>query len=88
LLRVKVSSKGQVVIPKKIREKLGITKGSVLNVKLDGKKIILETVQQPPQEIFIKAGKEITDKLLREAKTTSDKSYKLLAALGVIDDSS
>jgi len=87
-LRVKVSSKGQVVIPKKIREKLGITKGSVLNVKLDGKKIILETVQQPPQEIFIKAGKEITDKLLREAKTTSDKSYKLLAALGVIDDSS
>jgi len=88
LLRVKVSSKGQVVIPKKIREKLGITKGSFLNVKLDGKKIILETVQQPPQEIFIKAGKEITDKLLREAKTTSDKSYKLLAALGVIDDSS
>ncbi len=88
MLRVKVSSKGQVVIPKKIREKLGITKGSVLNVKLDGKKIILETVQQPPQEIFIKAGKEITDKLLREAKTTSDKSYKLLAALGVIDDSS
>ncbi|MEX2702837.1 MAG: AbrB/MazE/SpoVT family DNA-binding domain-containing protein [Candidatus Baldrarchaeota archaeon] len=87
-MRVKVSSKGQVVIPKKIREKLGITKGSVLNVKLDGKKIILETVQQPPQEIFIKAGKEITDKLLREAKTTSDKSYKLLAALGVIDDSS
>lgn len=88
MLRVKVSSKGQVVIPKKIREKLGITKGTVLNVKLDGKKIILEAVQQPPQEIFIKAGKEITDKLLREAKTTSDKSYKLLAALGVIDDSS
>jgi len=88
LLRVKVSSKGQVVIPKKIREKLGITKGSFLNVKLDGKKIILETVQQPPQEIFIKAGKEITDKFLREAKTTSDKSYKLLTALGVIDDSS
>jgi len=86
-LRVKVSSKGQDVIPKKIREKLGITKGSVLNVKLDGKNI-LETVQQPPQEIFIKAGKEITDKLLREAKTTIDKSYKLLAALGVIDDSS
>lgn len=87
-MRVKVSSKGQIVIPKEIREKLGIDKGTVLNIRLDGKKIILEAVQEPPKEIFVAAGSEITDKILRETKVTSDKALALLKALGVIDDSS
>ena len=87
-MRVKVSSKGQIVIPKEIREKLGITKGTVLNIKVEGKKIILEAVQEPPKEIFVEAGPELTEKILRESKATSDKTHALLKALGVIDDSS
>ena len=85
IMRVKVSSKGQIVIPKEIREKLGIAKGSILNVKLEGKKIILETIQDPPKEIFVLAGSKLTEKILKEAKTTSDKSQELLKALGVTE---
>jgi len=87
-VRVKVSSKGQIVIPKEIREKLGITKGTILSIKIEGKRIILEAVQEPPKEIFVKVGSELTGKILKEAKTTSDKARALLKALGVVDDSS
>ncbi|MGQ9691080.1 MAG: AbrB/MazE/SpoVT family DNA-binding domain-containing protein [Thermoproteota archaeon] len=78
-----VSKKGQVVIPKQAREKLGLTPGTVLRVQVEGKKIVLEPLQEPPKEIFIQAGPETTEPILREAKTTSDKARKLLKDLGV-----
>ena len=78
-----VSKKGQVVIPKQARDKLGLTPGTVLKVQVEGKRIILEPLQEPPKEAFIEAGSTITEQLLNEAKTTSDKSKRLLRDLGV-----
>ena len=77
-----VSKKGQVVIPKQAREKLSLTPGTVLKVQVEGKRIILEPLQEPPKEAF-EAGQRITEPLLHEAKITSGKAERLLRDLGV-----
>jgi AbrB family looped-hinge helix DNA binding protein len=46
-----ISSKGQVVIPKKIRDKLGLKSGHTLGVALTGKKIVVEPFVSP-EEVF------------------------------------
>jgi AbrB family looped-hinge helix DNA binding protein len=78
-----VSKKGQVVVPKQVRDKLHLTPGTVLRVQIDGKRVVLEPLQEPPEEAFIQAGPKVTDPILREAKTTSDKAQRLLKDLGV-----
>ncbi len=78
-----ISKKGQVVIPKSIRDKLGLTVGTVLKVSVEGKKVILEPIEEPPKEIFIKAGSKITEEILAETKSTSDKILQFLKDLGV-----
>jgi len=40
----KISSKGQIVIPQKIREQLGIDEGSVMAVDTTNKMIILKKI--------------------------------------------
>jgi len=52
-------------------------------VQVEGKRVILEPLQEPPDEAFIHAGPKITEPLLNEAKTTSDKTRRLLRDLGV-----
>ena len=84
-MKTVVSRKGQVVIPKELREKLGLRMGTVLRVWVEGKRVILEPVSEPPEEIFVKAGPEVTDRVLREAKALGDKAEKLLRDLGVQD---
>ena len=81
--KTRLSSKGQVVIPAEVRLRLGLKKGDVFLVKIENKKIILEPLAQPPEEIFVEAGSELTDNILREAKVSSDKAEKLLRDLGV-----
>jgi len=78
-----VSSKGQVIIPKHVRDALGLTPGTVLRVRVEGRRVILEPLTEPPKEIFVKAGPAVTSPILREAKASSDKVRKLLEALGV-----
>ena len=82
-MHIKVSKNGRIVIPKEIREKLGINEGSNFKIRLEGKKIILELLSEPPKGIFIKAGDNITEPKIREAKERSDKSKRLLEALGI-----
>jgi len=43
---VRLSSKGQLVLPKNVRERLALKQGLELNVELRGNKIILEPVRQ------------------------------------------
>jgi AbrB family looped-hinge helix DNA binding protein len=81
-----VSKKGQVVIPKDAREKLSLVPGTVLKVHVEGKRVILEPLQEPPKEAFVSAGSKVTEPLLSEAKKTSDKSKRLLRDLGVLID--
>lgn len=80
-MKVKTSSKGQVVIPKEIREKLGIKPGTILNIRAEDKRVILELAPEPP-DVFVEAGK-VSEEILREAKASSDKVEKLLRDLGV-----
>ena len=83
MLKTIVSKKGQVVIPKQARDKLSLTPGTILRVQVEGKRVILEPLQEPPKEVFVEAGSKITELLLREAKMTSDKAQSLLRDLGV-----
>ena len=78
-----VSKKGQVVIPKAIRDRLGLKPGTVLRVVTEGKRVILEPVEESPKEIFVDAGTELTREILREAKSGSDRIIRFLRDLGV-----
>lgn len=78
-----ISKKGQVVIPKPIREQLSLQPGTPLTVELKEKQIILQPLLQPPQDIFVEAGPHITEPILKEAKKTADKIEKLLEDLGI-----
>ena len=86
MTKTKVSSRGQVVIPKEIRERLGLKPGTILNVSIEGKRIILEPALEPP-EIFVELG-EKSEEILRELKRESEERIKrLLRDLGVEDNS-
>lgn len=82
-MKTVVSSRGQVVIPKPVREKLGLKPGTTLKVRVEGSRIILEPPEEPPKEVFVRAGARITEPILREAKRSGDKASKLLEELGI-----
>jgi len=80
--KVKTSSKGQIVIPKEIRDALGIKPGSILNILVEGKRIILEPAPAPP-DVFVELGEE-SEKILREERRIDEERIKrLLRDLGV-----
>lgn len=41
LMEATVAERGQITLPKAVRDALGLTKGSVLKVELDGSRIVL-----------------------------------------------
>ncbi len=83
MLRTVVSKKGQVVIPKAARDKLNLTSGTILEVQIDKGRVILEPSKELPGKVFVRAGKKVTEPILKEAKATSDKTQKLLKELGI-----
>mgnify|MGYP001047062270 CR=1 FL=1 len=81
---VKLSSKGQVIIPKTIRERLGLKDGDRLKVSIEAKKITLAPVTELPEDLFVKAEAEDVKEFLSEAKKVNEgKLADLIAALGV-----
>ena len=69
----RASSKGQVVIPRKIREKFGLEEGSVLAVTTDKDMIVLKKVNSTLNESDLK-----TLKLVEEAWKDIEKGrYKV-----------
>ena len=81
---VKVSSKGQVVIPEEIRRKMGLQKGSLMKLVLEGNKIVLMPAVEPPLEAFVSAGPRLVMHTLKESRSSDDrKLVALLRALGV-----
>ena len=84
--RVKTSSKGQIVIPKEIRDALGIKPGSILNVHVEGKRIVLEPASTPP-DVFVELGEE-SERILQKARRIDEERIRrLLRDLGVEDSS-
>ena len=66
--KVKVSSKGQIVIPSEIRDKYGYTKGTELIVKpLDENRLLLERVPRL-SELFGFLGEAKVSRVLLEAR--------------------
>ena len=45
-MKSKLSSKGQLIIPKAIRHSLALRSGSQFNIKVNNRKIILEPIQK------------------------------------------
>lgn len=79
---VKASSKGQIVIPKEIRDKLGITPGRrVLLRVVDEHAEITPLPDDPIKEMrgFLKGGKSLSKELLAERKKDNkiDEKYHL-----------
>jgi len=48
----KMSKKGQIVIPKEIRERFGIKPGDAVIFKIQGNKIIIEKIQEKMSDIL------------------------------------
>ena len=59
-----LSSKGQVVIPDKIRKELGLTTGSKLIVITDGSNLLLKPLEEPKLDTF----KRLIDESRKVAK--------------------
>jgi len=83
---VKLSSRGQVVIPKSIRERLGLKNGDRLKISTEAKKITLMPITKLPEDLFVMGRAEAVKEALSEAKRVNEgKLAELLAALGVRD---
>ncbi len=67
-----VSSKGQVVIPSKIRERLGIGEGSKLVIVTDGENVLLKPIEAPNVETFKSLIKESRALARKKGLTKSD----------------
>lgn len=82
---VRLSSKGQLVLPKDARKKLGLKEGDRLKLEVDErtKSIVLQPRVEPPKEIFVQAGTGVTDLILKESEKRDEmKVRRLLKALG------
>ena len=86
MIKTKVSSRGQIVIPKEIRDKLGIKPGTILNVSIEGKRIVLEPALEPPN-IFVELGEKSEEILQELRKENKERIKRLLRDLGVEDNS-
>ncbi len=64
LSRVRVKRKGQVTIPKEIRNKFGIEEGTILEISIEDNKIVLKPL--PSLEPGNPVGEEEFKKILNE----------------------
>lgn len=86
-MEVKLSSKGQIVIPKTIRDKLGLKPGDKLRLEItEGRGALIQPAVKPPKEVFVRGGGEVVETVLQEAREIDEKKIeKLLRTLGVRD---
>jgi len=83
---VRLSSKGQVILPKEVRDKLGLKKGDKLKIEIDErtKTILMQPSATPPSEIFIRVGSKLSGAILRESREQDEKKVqRILKAIGV-----
>ena len=81
---VRTSSKGQVVIPVEIRQKLGIKPGQMVNLTLEGDKAIITAMPDDPIKALrgsIKGKPSLTKALLKERKEERKREEKISSGL-------
>ena len=80
---VKTSSKGQVVIPAEVREKIGLKPGDKVLVRLtDDNRVTIEPVPDDPITALLgvlKGGSSLTKALLRERRKDRQREEKKAA---------
>lgn len=59
---VRMSSKGQIVIPQKVRENINADEGSVFVVLSSGDSIVLKKIEMPSKEQLLKEFMKVTAK--------------------------
>ena len=62
----RMSSRGQVVIPEEVRERLGLTKGSQFVVLGEGDVVVLKAIRPPAMKDF--------DRLVGEAEAAAERA--------------
>lgn len=83
-----VSSKGQVVLPKEVRDRFRLGAGSKIKVIVDGEQIILKprTISDELQDLIladiVKDGKPITKETIREYQVKINKALDSIVAEG------
>ncbi len=76
-----VSSKGQVVLPAKIREQLGLAEGTKMVVKLKGGEVVMKPVERISSLKGILSGVRKTAKeLVRESRLEWERKLKRFGA--------
>lgn len=75
-----VSSKGQVVIPSDIREKLGISSGTNLLVLTDGSNLLLKPISIPKLKSFEQLIRD-SRALASKKKLTKETAYKIIKSV-------
>ena len=78
---VKTSSKGQMVIPKEIRDKLGIKPGKKVMLKVVGKHAEITPLPDDPIEYMcgiLKGGPSLAEELLAERRRDNEIDEKRL----------
>ncbi|MDH7579061.1 MAG: AbrB/MazE/SpoVT family DNA-binding domain-containing protein [Bacillota bacterium] len=76
--RIKMTSKGQLTLPKQIREKLRLRAGSYLEVRIRGTELVLKPVtQENDSEVLLKYCRQNT----READL--DKARRIMSRVPV-----
>ena len=65
-----VDSKGRILIPKKIRERLGITPGMEVEVREENGNVIVEP-EEAPEEILERMGRLVAETSADRGETTS-----------------
>lgn len=65
---IKMSSKGQVVIPQDIREEIGADEGTVFAVVGSQDTIVLKKIAKPSRDALIKELKKIAEEGARKAE--------------------
>jgi len=87
LEEARLSSKSQIVIPKKVRDELGLRAGDKVRFEvIRGKRAVLQAATTPPEDVFVSAKGSVARSVLREGKEADEwKIRKLLRSLGVRD---
>jgi AbrB family looped-hinge helix DNA binding protein len=85
---VVMSSKGQFVLPKEVRDKFKLSAGSKVKVIVDGEQIILKprTISDELQDLIladiVKDGKPVSEETIKEYQVKLNKALDSLVAEG------
>lgn len=77
---VQISKKGQLLIPKFYRNKVGIKVGSKVALSVDQHKLIVHPLPEDPIEAsrgYLKGGGSLAEDLLKERRAEREKEKKL-----------